>query len=273
MQFKLGVQVYSVRDEAEKDLRATFWQIKHMGYEGVELAGLYSYSVEEVKAMAKEAGLTIISAHVPYLDMLADPKKVMKDYASLGCRYIAVPYLMPEYRPGTDKFPEVVENIAKLGQYAKDTGMQLLYHNHDFEFVKLGDKYALDVLYESVSPDLLKTELDTCWVKVGGPDPASYLRKYAGRSPVVHLKDYSGVKTENMYALIGIDQEADTKQKVFELRPFGFGVQNVPNILDAAKDAGAEWIIVEQDSPSMGLTPMESIALSARYLQLLNGIF
>ena len=93
------------------------------------------------------------------------------------------PYLTEEYRPGTPGFQKTLDGARLLGETAKKLGMTLLYHNHDFEFVKIGGKYALDVLYDTVPADLLQTELDTCWVNVGGEDPSAYVRKYAGRAP------------------------------------------------------------------------------------------
>lgn len=271
MSFPIAVQIYSVRDDAEKDLRKTLEQIKEMGYDGVEFAGMYNYSAEEIKKMCEEIGLVPISAHVPYYDMIADPEAVLSDYARIGCRYVVIPYLTPECRPGTDGFSKVVENAAMLGAVAKKLGMTLLYHNHDFEFDKIDGKYALDVLYDTVSADLLCTELDTCWVNVGGEDPADYIRKYSNRSPVVHLKDFVGGKSDNMYELIGIESEnKEPDEKNFEFRPVGSGCQDFPRILEASRDAGAEWIVVEQDQPSMGLTPMESIKKSIDYLKTIN---
>ena len=164
----------------------------------------------------------------------------------------------------------MIENIKTLGKVAKELGMQLLYHNHDFEFIKLDGKYALDILYEEVPADLLKTELDTCWVNVGGEVPADYIKKYSGRAPVVHLKDFVGEKSESMYELIGIKSEAPKRPSNFELRPVGSGCQDFPAILKAAEEAGAEWVVVEQDNPSMGLTPMESIAKSREYLKTIG---
>ncbi len=271
MRFPVAIQLYSVRDEAEQDLVATLKSIKAMGYEGVEFAGLYGHSPEEVRALCQEIGLTPVSAHVPYVDMVADPEGVLGRYAAIGCKYVAVPYLTPEYRPGTPRFFEVIENVKKLGAVANRLGMTLLYHNHDFEFEKIGDKYALDVLYESVSSDLLQTELDTCWVNVGGEVPADYLRKYSGRSPVLHLKDFVGEKSENMYALIGIESEAKTAEdNKFELRPVGSGKQDFPAILAAAEESGVIWIVVEQDDPSMGLTPMQCAEKSRAYLRTIG---
>ena len=267
MKFPIAVQLYSVRKELDADFRGTLEKVKAMGYDGVEFAGLAGYSAAEVKAMCEEIGLVPISAHVPYLDMLADPKGVLSVYAEIGCRYVVLPYLTTEHRPGTDGFPMVIENLKMLGAVAKELGMTLLYHNHDFEFLKLDGKYALDVLYEEVPADLLQTELDTCWVNVGGENPADYIKKYTGRSPVVHLKDFFGEKSDDMYELIGIKSAAPKRPGNFEFRPVGAGLQNFPAIIEASVDAGAQWLVVEQDNPSMGLSPLECIAKSREYLK------
>ena len=270
MSLPIALQVYSVRKDAQADLRATLEEIKKMGYDGVEFAGFHGHSAEEVKKMCDEIGLVPISAHETYRDMAADPEGVLADYAILGCKYVVIAYLVKEDRPGTENFPAVIENAKKIGKAAKTLGMQLLYHNHDFEFVTIGDKYALDILYDEVPEELLKTELDTCWVNVGGEDPSKYLRKYSGRSPVVHLKDFYGEKSDDMYELIGIDKKAPKRPSNFEYRPVGSGLQNIPEILKAAEDAGAEWLVVEQDEPSMGLTPLECAKKSIEYLKSLG---
>ena len=270
MSLPVAVQVYSERDNASKDLRATLTAIKEMGYDGVEFAGLYGNSPAQIKAMCEEIGLVPVSAHVPYVDLVADAEGVLKQYAEIGCKFVAVPYLMPEHRPDSDQFPTVVENIGKIGKVAKELGIQLLYHNHDFEFMKLDGKYALEVLYDTVPADLLQTELDTCWVNVGGEEPAAYVRKFTDRAPVVHLKDFYGEKSEDMYELIGIEKKAPARPGNFEFRPVGSGLQDFPAILAAAEDAHAQWVVVEQDSPSMGLTPMECIKKSREYLKTLG---
>lgn len=270
MAFPVAVQVYSVRDDASADLRLTLEKIKKMGYDGVEFAGLYGNSPADIKAMCAEIGLVPVSAHVPFIDMLKDPVGVLSQYAEIGCKYVAVPYLVPEHRPDHPNFEYVVEFIRIICKVAKSLGLQMLYHNHDFEFMKLDGKYALEILYDTIPEDLLKTELDTCWVNVGGEVPADYVRKFAGRAPVVHLKDFFGEKSDDMYELIGIDKKAPTRPIGFEFRPVGAGLQNFPAILEAAKDAGTEWIVVEQDKPSMGLTPMESIEKSIEYIKTIN---
>ena len=269
MALPVAVQLYSVRDDAKIDLRATLEAIKKIGYDGVEFAGLHGNSPEDVKKMCDEIGLIPLSAHVPYLDMVADPA-ILNNYATIGCKFVVVPYLTEEYRPGNEKFNEVIENIKILGAKANELGMTLLYHNHDFEFIKLDGKYALDILYEEVSADLLQTELDTCWVNVGGEVPADYIRKYAGRCPVVHLKDFYGEKSDDMYELIGIASNAPKKPSNFEFRPVGSGIQDFPAILKASEESGATWVVVEQDKATMGLTPIESITKSREYLRTLG---
>ncbi len=266
MSFPVAIQMYSLRKDAQANLYATLKKVKALGYDGVEFAGLYGHKAEEVRDMCADLGLVPISAHVPYLDMLADPEGVLGQYAALGCKYVVVPYLTEEYRPGTDKFPEVVKNVAMLGEVANRLGMTLLYHNHDFEFLKIDGKYALDILYDEVPANLLQTELDMCWVNVGGEDPVNYLLKYSGRAPIVHLKDFVGEKSANMYELIGIEKKAEAETQKFEFRPVGYGKQNFPAILEASKKAGAFWVVVEQDKESMGLAPIECAQKSRAYL-------
>lgn len=268
MALPIAVQVYSVRDDAKADLRGTLTKIKAMGYDGVEFAGLYGYDPADIRDMCAELGLTPISAHVPLADLKKDPKGTIAQYVTIGCRFIAVPYLPENLRPGTDGWVPTVEDIKIIAEEAKAQGIQLLYHNHDFEFVRLDGEYALDMLYREIPA--LQTELDTCWVNVGGENPANYVRKYTGRAPVVHLKDFFGEKSDDMYELIGIETKAPQRPSGFEFRPLGCGLQDFPAILAAAKDAGAEWVVVEQDKATMGKTPLESIEISINYLKSLE---
>ncbi len=270
MSFPVAVQVYSVRDDAKADLRGTFDKIKKMGYDGVEFAGLYDKPASEIKALCNDVGLVPISAHVPYNDLLKNPVGTLSQYAEIGCKYVAIPHLGNDQRPGSPNFPYVLGFIEVIAKAAKSLGISLLYHNHDFEFIKLGNKYGLDIIYDTIPADLLGTELDTCWVNVGGEDPAAYVRKYSGRAPLLHLKDFWGDRSGAAYELIGVDNKAPARPEGFELRPLGKGVQNMPSILRAAKDAGTKWVIIEQDNPSMGLTPLECIKVSIDYLKTIN---
>jgi sugar phosphate isomerase/epimerase len=263
----IALQLYSVRQDLEADFEGTLKKVKALGYDGVEFAGLYGRKAAEVSAMTSAIGLVPLSAHVPITEMLADPDGTMEEYRRIGCEFIAVPWLDEARRPGNAQYGSTVEEIKQLAGCARRHGLQLLYHNHDFEFVKIGGEYALDLLYESI-PELM-TEIDTCWVAVAGEDPARYVEKYAGRSPVVHLKDYylPGKKPEKMYELIGAETKGSKDDGVFEFRPVGYGMQDFQRIMAAAEKAASRWFVVEQDMPSMGRTSLECAQMSMLYLK------
>lgn len=271
--FKLGVQLHSVRNDAAKDTEGTLRAIKAMGYDGVELAGLYGKTPEEMKALAAEIGLEIISAHTGLWETRGmGAKAVAEQYRKAGCRYIAIAILADEDRPGSANFENSAAEIAELAEACKEEGLTLLYHNHDFEFRVLPDgRTVLEAIYACGSEELLQTEIDVCWAKVAGSDPAALVRKYSGRAPLVHIKDFSGLPEQSRYDGSGLQFTRPAEAEAFSFRPVGRGCQDVPAILAAAEEAGAEWLIVEQDNPAAGDTPMESIAYSATYMNTLLG--
>ena len=238
MSFPVALQLFSVRDDMSADFEGTLRKVKELGFQGVEFAGLFGHDAETVKKLLEEIGLEAVSAHISIDEFLANPESVIDTYVKIGCKYAAIPYLVQERRPGEAKWEQTVEEIKKIAVMAKAKGLQLMYHNHDFEFVEINGKYALDELYDTISPDLLETEIDTCWVNVAGVNPASYVRQYAGRATILHLKDFAGGKTDNMYELIGIESDKPKYTKAFEFRPIGYGKQDVPTLLEAAEAAG-----------------------------------
>lgn len=137
MALPVVLQLYSVRDELEADFEGTIAKVKEFGYDGVEFAGLYGKSAEQVKKILADAGLTPVSAHVPLDELLSDTQAVVATYKEIGCKYIAVPYLPEDRRPGTEGFDRTIEDIKKIADVCNEQGIQLLYHNHDFEFKSL----------------------------------------------------------------------------------------------------------------------------------------
>ena len=95
--FPNGLQLYSVREDMEKDYKGTLEQVKEMGYDGVEFAGLYGCTPKQIKEELDRLGLIPVSAHVPFVEMMADPEKVIGAYKEIGCPYIAIAYLTEEY--------------------------------------------------------------------------------------------------------------------------------------------------------------------------------
>ena len=236
--------MYSVREQAEKDFAGTMAALKGCGYEGVELAGLYGHSPEEIRDCLKEQGLEAVSAHVGLDLFRQDMEGTVKAYRTIGCSYVGIPYLPKECLYGGEKFEETRSFIKKLAACCAEQGMVLLYHNHTFEFEKTASgTVILDGFYGAIEADVLQTELDTCWVKAGGADPVEYLEKYRGRCPVVHMKDF---RWEDGNA---------------ELVALGDGVQNVAAVAKTALECGAQWLVVEQDDHKYG-EPMDNMRKS-----------
>lgn len=259
----IAIQVYTVDKEATADFEGTARALKAMGYDGVELCDTYGGTAVELKKICDEIGLAVVGAHVNLNEIEDDA--ILSDYAATGMKYIAIPHLKA---PKTEEeLAAVIARIRAAGEACKAKGLQLLYHNHDFEFQKINDKYILEHYYDEIPTDLLQTELDVCWVNVGGEEPAAYVRKYTGRAPLLHLKDFTGVKSSNMYNLIGQAAVRDESAAKFDYRPVGYGKQDVPAIVAAAEDAGVEWLVVEQDRCSMGRTALECAQMSVNYLK------
>lgn len=249
----VGIQVYGLRDYLEntpENFKDIMQKVKDMGYDGVELAGLYGLEPAYVKEVLDEVGLIPISAHVAFAEMMENLDQIIADYKVIGVKYLVMPYMAEEYRPvNPDGFAKFIPLLNEVGEKIHNAGMTFLYHNHDFEFVKLPDgQYGFDVMYDSIPHDNLMPELDTCWCDVATGQPSEFIRKYTDRIPVVHLKDYiKKGEVKNMYKLIGIDTEEEEETGYFGFRPVGFGQMIWEPILDAVIDANAEFVIVEQD--------------------------
>ena len=271
----VGIQVYGLRDLLEntpEQFPVVMKQVKELGYDGVELAGLYGLDPTFIRDTLAEIGLTPLSAHVPLADMTADIEKVIADYQLIGVDYLVVPYLPEEYRHLTPGYPVVIEEMKKIGAAVKAAGMKLLYHNHNFEFVRLENgTFGFDDIYRQVPEDLLMVEPDTCWIKVAGQDPVEYIHKYGSRCEVIHLKDFvKEGNPQNLYKLIGIETEKKEEDTgFFEFRPVGFGQMLWEPILNASLEAGAKWVVVEQDE-HYDLPPMECARRSREYLKILG---
>ena len=272
----VAVQVYGLRDLLEKtpeNFRDVMTKVKEIGYDGVELAGLYGLDPAYIRDTLAEIGLVPISAHAPFADMMDDLDKVIADYKTIGVKYLVMPYMAEEYRPANPEgFKKFLPLLNQVGEKIHAAGMTFLYHNHDFEFVKLeGGKWGYDEMFDSIPHDNLMSELDTCWCDVATHEPVEFIKKYTGRIPVVHLKDYiKKGEVKNMYKLIGIETKDDGKDTgYFGFRPVGFGQMIWEPILNASLEAGANWVVVEQDE-HYELDPLEAARRSREYLKILG---
>lgn len=272
----IGIQVYGLRDLLEntpENFKNVMKKVKELGYDGVELAGLYGHTPEYIKETLDEVGLIPISAHVAFAEMMENIDGIISDYKKIGVKYLVMPYMSEEYRPANPEgFKRFLPLLNEIGQKIHDAGMTFLYHNHDFEFVKMDDgKWGYDEMFESIPHDNLMSELDTCWCQVATSDAEGFVKKYKDRIPVVHLKDYiKQGEVKNMYKLIGIDSEEEEGETgYFGFRPVGFGMMIWEPVLKAAVESNAQWVIVEQDE-HYETEPLECARRSREYLRILG---
>lgn len=271
--FKVGIQLFSLRDPMEKDMDATLKAVKEMGYDCVEFAGYFGKTADEVKAILDKYGLECVSVHQG-TDLFDEDAEAAVEYIkTIGAKYVTIPwYQTEEFHNNWDA---VIEKFTSLAKLLKESGLQLMYHNHDFEFQKIDGEHILDKLYSTIPADLLMPEIDTCWVHYAGVNPSDYVRKYSGRIDVLHLKDFVCEKLGGgpVYGLIdkdGNEQKSSSREESgFRFTPIGYGIQDWESILSAADDAGVSCVIVEQDE-SPDRDPLESAKMSREYLKSLG---
>jgi sugar phosphate isomerase/epimerase len=277
---KVGIQLYSLRDEMEKDVEATLKKVAEIGYEYVEFAGFHGKTAEEMKSILDKYRLTAISVH-QNADGFNTPEKMQAfiEYVkTLGIKFVVIPWMNKEVFYNEKEYAQLVKTLTEAGKIFKENGLTLCYHNHDFEFDKVGDKYILDRLYEDVPQDLLMTELDLCWVKYGGEDPVKYVNKYANRSELVHFKDFYATEMGGgaVYALIDengkeIERKKTQAETAFKFMPLGKGVQDFEPIVDEVKKSNISYVIYEKDQWYDG-DPFEDARISREFLKEKFGI-
>lgn len=271
--FKVGLQLYSVKKNLTDDFYGTLKAVKEMGYDYVEFAGYFNHSAEEIRSMLDELGLKCFSVHQVIDWYLKDGEKAVKFVKTLGAEYSAIPwYKIENLNEAT--FNETIKTFTSVAELLQKYDIKLTYHNHDFEFENYGNKFLLEAIYDAM-PLLIEGELDTCWAKYAGVNPIDFIKKYSGRMHTLHLKDFTCKKlaTGPIYALIDekgnpIQPESNTNEG-FRFVPLGQGVQDFPAILKAAEEAGTEYIIVEQDK-SYDTDALVCAKLSREYLKSLG---
>jgi len=245
----IALQLYTIRDFTEADLLNTLHHVKQIGYDYVELAGMYGYSAIELKKLLDTAELKAISAHVPIEAFEEDARQTVADYKLLGCQYIAIPSLSRDVLPGGDHYTQMRDTLINIGMMCNDKHIRFAYHNHAYEFEKLDSGTTiLDALFEDLPTEVIGAEIDTGWVTAANVDPAAYIRKYSGRCALIHLKDTVKVGAS------------------FEDRPVGSGTQDIEGIIKTALDINTNLFVVELDE-AHGMTSLEAAAASRTYLK------
>jgi len=233
----VAVQLYSVREDAAKDLAGVLKAIAKMGYDGVEFAGFYGHDAKSVRAMLDEYGLKAEGAHVGINTLLGDElQRSIEFHATIGNSFLIVPGLDHSYtdsRAGWLKAAHILNEVSKkLAPHGMKTG----YHNHWIEFRELDGELPWDTFFGNTDHDVIM-QFDTGNALVAGADSAPFIQRYPGRALSVHLKEHSH---SNPTALIG---EGDVQW------------QTVLGLCEAV--GGTQWYVVEQES--YAFSPMECI--------------
>lgn len=239
----VAVQLFTLREETEKDFAGTLKKVAELGYDGVEFAGFGELSAKEVKALLDEYGLKASSSHVPLDRIQDDIENVIEEQKIIGSRYVVCPYILPEQR-SEENYQALLQTLEKAEEACRKEGLTLCYHNHDFELEKMAD--GRTVLETILDETKTAAEFDIYWLTKAGEQPAEWIKKYAGRTPLVHLKDMT----------------TDDEQFFAEL---GTGGVNIGAVLETAEATNVEWWVVEQDMTKR--TPFESIEMSLDYLK------
>lgn len=254
---KIGLQLYSLREQLPKDVRGTIAKVAEAGYKEVET---YSYSLKDkfwgldpksFKALLDQHGLTAPSGHYGMDPFIKNgDQEGLKSYIDaakiVGGEYITVPYLGDDLRKTQDDWKKVAGRLNEAAAICKAGGLKLAYHNHNFEFVKYGDTTGYDILLKETDPDAVKFEMDIYWVVRSGNDPFKLFTDHPGRFPMWHVKDMD--KADNT-----INTE------------IGSGTIDFKKIYANAKLAGLEHLIVEQENFS--IDPYVSIKQSADFVK------
>lgn len=235
---KLGLQLWSVKDSMENDVEATLKAVSELGFIGVEFAGFFDKSADEMKSLLDKYNLKVAGSHTGPDLLFNNPQEVIEYNTAIGNHNIVCPHYDLKDEVSLEK---LIGEFERVYPVYKNAGMKLYYHNHNHEFFKIGDRYALDILFERLP--FLNPQIDTYWVCNADVDVESFCMQYKCRCNLIHLKD--GTKT--------------TSTSV------GDGEIDIKNILDICEKINAEWIIVEDESWSP--SGLESVKAGINYLK------
>ena len=260
---KIGVQLYTVRTVLEKDFDGTLAKVAAIGYKEVEFAGYFNRPPADVRDTLKRLGLAAPSAHIDYASLATGKLAPIIDAAkTIGHEYLIVAFLDESLRKEPDSWKRIAETFNRAGEQIKKAGLQFAYHNHHFEFAPADGTLPYDTLLASCDPDLVKMEMDLCWITIAGKDPLEYFSRYPGRFPLVHVKGFRG-KPPAGGATVPFEVAMPNITEV------GSGGDSIDwkRIFARSDQAGIRHYFVEHDIPK---EPLESLKDSYEYLSRLE---
>jgi sugar phosphate isomerase/epimerase len=256
---KVGIQLYSLRDQLPKDVKGVIGKVAKAGYKEVETfgydakTGYWGLHTKDFSKLLKDNGLTTPSGHYGLDSFFGkgdteDLKRYIEVAKGLGQTYVVVPSLNGEFIKTVDECKGVAEKMNKAAEICKASGLKLGYHNHNFEWKPLGGGATFyDTILKETDPKLVHMEMDIYWVVRAGQDPVKIFAQHPGRFALVHVKD----KDKG-------NAELNTE--------IGKGSIDFKTIIPKAKAAGVKHFIMEQENFT-NIDPYASITQSCSYMK------
>jgi sugar phosphate isomerase/epimerase len=229
----VGLQLYTIRDECDRDLEHAISRVGELGYAGVELHSLYGRPAGDVRALLDGAGLEPVAMHAGLPALEDELPRLVDEAGALGIERLVLAWIEPD--------AGALARIAAAAAAVRGAGLSFGFHNHWLELERQADGGTFLDALRGLPADDLFLELDLGWIWHAGADPIAELERTRGRCPLVHLKDYASRE--------GRDDV-----------PVGDGLVGYERVVPAAVDAGAEWLLVEEDE--VGDRPFEALARS-----------
>lgn len=239
-----GLQLYSLRDDMERDAKLTLQSVANMGYKEIESypgskGFTWGMAPAEFQSFLKNIGLSPMATHC---GIEKDMPKTMDDAAAAGFKNVIVSWIRREERQKLDDYNRIADQFNQFGEMAKKRGMAFGYHNHDYPYIELDGKLPIDVLLSRTDPKLVNYEMDLFWVVEPGKDPIQYFQKYPGRFTMAHVKDRDPKNHKNSIVI-------------------GQGDLELAKMMAAGDKSGVKHFIVEVEEYG-SLTPTESVKQS-----------
>jgi len=246
---RVGVQLYSVRNEMMKDAKGTLLALSKLGYKEIESAGsekgnYYGLGPKEIKNICSDNGMKVVSGHVQINDHF---QKSIEEAVETGQHYL-ICSSFSNNDSTIENYKVQADRLNKAGEDCKKAGIQFGYHNHAGEFNQVGDTVLYDILLENTDPHTVIMEMDLGWVIASGNNPLAYFKKYPGRFPLWHLKDMNVVEKHSV--------------------EFGKGSLPIQELYENRKLSGMKHFFVEQEEYAS--TALESLSYDIEYLKKLS---
>lgn len=242
---KLAVTLFNLRDycKTAEDLDTTLGRVREIGYQAIQISGIGPIAPETVKELLDKHELFCCATHEGMPNLKEHLDDIIAKMKLWNCDFTALGAPGAEYR-NAEGVRNLIADLETAGEKLKANGLKLGYHNHHFEFQKYTDKTMLAEIYDNSDPEKLYAEIDVHWVTRGGENPVKWIKKVAGRMPVVHFKDFAIVDGEPRFCEVGegnLDWEA---------------------IIKACEETGVRWYSIEQDQTFKDRDIFDSIKLS-----------